>query len=356
MRMHERTETITVRSGRSVKLMSTNNELGALDYLMIKLVAAQWSQALADGDQERFSECFSPDGHLEIVGGLDVDVFGGVSRGHSDLCGFVDRAVEKHGRNAIRLWDNIPLIYGNRQGATLENYFFVFFPSVDGAFLLGSGVSKSQLEKVGDTWRFQSRSLAFDDFDQSQADQILPLFLECGVCSPVPTEWAGNVAVNSQADPLDYELILQTHAGYNHFWDFTRQKEWVDLFTEDGEFNLLGVEPYYETAPTTYKGKDALLEYAKAPASGLSEGRARHWNSLPFISIQGDRAIAYVPCMASTAGALSDFLPVWSVLYADRMRKVDGKWLFEQRVAVSDYTPDHRSKVVDALSGRFAKT
>lgn len=122
----------------------------------------------------------------------------------------------------------------------------------------------------------------------------------------------------------DRQAIDQLVAGdYPRALDSRQWKDYVALFTEDGELALLG---------QTTKGRPALLEFL----NNFPDDNVVHVITNLSYKIQGDTA---------TGGAywqdvgLANNLPavVAAGHYEDSLRKVNGDWKFAKRVIVIKY-------------------
>jgi uncharacterized protein (TIGR02246 family) len=125
----------------------------------------------------------------------------------------------------------------------------------------------------------------------------------------------------SQHDDVDQ--IRQLIARYCHLVDARRIEEWVDCFTDDGVFELRG---------SRTQGRDALLKMGEGiRQSGMS---SRHWVTNVLVDVDGDEATSesYLMMLSATAE------PVIGVsgVYRDRVRRVDGRWRFAERVVTFD--------------------
>jgi hypothetical protein len=127
---------------------------------------------------------------------------------------------------------------------------------------------------------------------------------------------------------MDYEDIRQLLARYNFAIDLGDAEGWAATFTPDGAFECSGL-PEGNPFGGRYEGSDALLGYAKMHY-GHAKGRARHWNWNLEIDGDGDTATMRCYMMALSVGH-PPAVQGSTGIYRDRLRKVDGRWLFEER-------------------------
>lgn len=115
---------------------------------------------------------------------------------------------------------------------------------------------------------------------------------------------------------------------------FSRYQQLVDdeggpggveaLYTPDGE---------YEQGGSLLRGRDELKAfYDRAPAVRAEAGLtgAKHFFTLPRITVDGDRAEASSDMMLLVPGATGP--EIWAVMhYEDELRRLDGTWLLASR-------------------------
>ncbi len=131
----------------------------------------------------------------------------------------------------------------------------------------------------------------------------------------------------------DHREIVELVARYNWALDVTRNPAAVaDCFTEDGVF--------VSGNGTGGRTRDGLREYFGGGGERLRPGGApvlRHWTTNHLIDGDGNEAThsAYILLIAlGEAGARIDRTGV----YRDRLRRVDGRWLFaERQVSIDQY-------------------
>jgi hypothetical protein len=134
-------------------------------------------------------------------------------------------------------------------------------------------------------------------------------------------------------DAMDYEEIRSLLARYNLSIDSGEAKEWAACFTPDGVFECTGA-PEDSPFGGRHEGTTALEAYATG-FHAASKGRARHWNA--NLDIEGDGQEATMRCyLLSVSVRGPGALKGSSGAYRDRLRKVDGAWLFTERHIVVD--------------------
>lgn len=122
----------------------------------------------------------------------------------------------------------------------------------------------------------------------------------------------------------DEAAIRDTIMLYNFFLDDHRTEEWANLFTEDGEFRVGRLH---------VKGRDVIRrDLGEHPRTGkhlihpgivrfISDTEARAWSDLLRIDISPEEPDNPNKLVITSAAR-----------YYDRLVKVDGNWLFAERV------------------------
>ena len=128
---------------------------------------------------------------------------------------------------------------------------------------------------------------------------------------------------------LDYEQIRQLLARYNFAIDLGDPQGWAACFTSDGVFECTGV-PQGSSFGGRHVGREALTEYAKTHYA-RAKGHARHWNWTLEINGDGDNATMRCYLLALTTAARAGEVRGGSGIYRDKLRRVDGSWLFAER-------------------------
>ncbi len=120
----------------------------------------------------------------------------------------------------------------------------------------------------------------------------------------------------------DRLAIADVGARYNYAIDFGDVAGWVATFTEDGAF---------ENPSGRYEGPEGLKGFAVDFIAQFPDGR--HW--IHNLVVDGDGDEASAACYLHMFRAGSNEL-VATGRYDDKLRRVDGKWLFVERVVTVD--------------------
>ena len=137
---------------------------------------------------------------------------------------------------------------------------------------------------------------------------------------------------------LQRTAILETMARYCHYFDRADFENWLDLFTEDGAFELIG-------RSGSHNGKAALRAFTERIPVKDGTTQMMHIVSNEVIDFDSDTA---GQTDLSSARAMSYILvvrpdgarPLASWLagrYEDHLLKQDGKWRFKTRRVHFDY-------------------
>lgn len=116
----------------------------------------------------------------------------------------------------------------------------------------------------------------------------------------------------------DRAEIAQLRATYCHLLD---QRDWpafVDLFTEDGEFNGLAHA----------KGKTEIMSFFSGFVDGMAEG-FWHFCTNATIHLDGDRATGRISMEYLSLKKGVSYVAAGH--YDDRMERVNGVWKFRER-------------------------
>jgi ketosteroid isomerase-like protein len=135
----------------------------------------------------------------------------------------------------------------------------------------------------------------------------------------------------SRADDIDE--IRQLLARIFHYGDDQDVERWLDCYTDDAIFRSSRID---------MDGREELR--AGFPfLRGTSP--TRHWIGNIVCDVDGDEAssVAYLLVVSATFPPV----PVCSGVYHDRFRRVDGRWLFSERVL----TMDGEAQMAAALAG-----
>jgi hypothetical protein len=119
--------------------------------------------------------------------------------------------------------------------------------------------------------------------------------------------------------------ILDLAARYSHATDHGDGEALADTFTDDGIFEIAGMEPR--------QGRAAHLEAGSAPRP---EGLVmRHFISNPVIEGDGDSAT--MKLYVEVKNVAADGKPMLVGCYFDDLRRVNGAWKFAKRRVEVDY-------------------
>lgn len=123
------------------------------------------------------------------------------------------------------------------------------------------------------------------------------------------------------------EQIRELYVRYALSIDADRSEDWVACFTEDGVFESKRLG--------RHAGREALMAFTRLYKEYQAGAQVRHVISNISVRIEGDRATGtcYLTYYHSKNGK-SELAAVGG--YNDRLRKVDGKWLFEYRKVFVD--------------------
>jgi len=127
----------------------------------------------------------------------------------------------------------------------------------------------------------------------------------------------------------DHEQIRALVARYNFAFDFGDADAWAACFSDDGAFESVGVE-----SEPVHVDRADLPAFAERQF-GINQLRGRHWTNNELIEIDGDTATMQCYLVAIT----TDRRIAATGVYRDRLRKVDGHWLFSLRHVDVDTRP-----------------
>jgi hypothetical protein len=130
--------------------------------------------------------------------------------------------------------------------------------------------------------------------------------------------------------PADWVAIQNLYAYYNLCSDTGYAEGFASCFTEDGILDQ-------ESRPILLRGRENILVYKRQEASRRNGKYRRHWNSGLLLHKTADdivQAWCYLHAYDGTPG----WLPVHqgAGVYHDTLQKVDGCWLFAERVLTMD--------------------
>jgi hypothetical protein len=150
----------------------------------------------------------------------------------------------------------------------------------------------------------------------------------------------------------DREAIRELTARYDFAIDMGDYEAYANTFTVDGTFWVDGFGEG-STVGGRHTGRPALFEFAKLNYEAY-QGYLRHWNNgTAIIEGDGDRAVMRSYMIGITTGMLGEAHILETGVYYDRLRKIDGDWLFEERHFIADPQFQHRGLTWDP--DRFAR-
>lgn len=123
-------------------------------------------------------------------------------------------------------------------------------------------------------------------------------------------------------DIEDRISIRELYDRYVWAIDDAATEAWVDCFTEDGIFD----SPRFGR----YQGVEGLRKFARVYTDSLGGAKTRHVTTNILFKIEGDRAEG--KCLLTyfhTKHGRSELAGVGG--YNDKLRKVNGRWLYEAR-------------------------
>jgi ketosteroid isomerase-like protein len=126
----------------------------------------------------------------------------------------------------------------------------------------------------------------------------------------------------------DREQIHELYARYALAIDAGRYDEWVGYFTEDGVFD--------SSRMGRFEGREQLRRFTETYDRAREGGQIRHVISNVLVNIAGDTATG--TCYLNlyiTKNGKTEMIGV--ATYDDRLRKVNGRWVFQSRKVVMDH-------------------
>lgn len=131
------------------------------------------------------------------------------------------------------------------------------------------------------------------------------------------------------------EAIRRLVHSYAHAFDKRDLQRFMSLWTEDAVWSI---GPGHEA-----QGRTAIKESTEDVWRDMAA--SHHWSSNSVIDVDGDTAVAATDVHAVAQGADGSWTQT-AATYRDTYRRVDGTWLFEQRL-----TDIHRAwPIADSLS------
>ncbi|MBC5765806.1 aromatic-ring-hydroxylating dioxygenase subunit beta [Ramlibacter albus] len=143
---------------------------------------------------------------------------------------------------------------------------------------------------------------------------------------------------------VDLLSLCAFNAEYARTIDSDRLEQWPAFFTEDCSYRITNVENEAEGLPAgiVYADSRAMLEdriAALREANIYERQRYRHILGMPVVeSADATSATAITPFMVARIMHTGETHVFATGEYRDRFRKVDGKLLLSERVAVCDST------------------
>jgi hypothetical protein len=319
--------------------------LTALDYEKIKQLHATFAQSLDFGDAETFTSCFAEEGTYCEGGETHRDA--------AELRAFATESFAisaGHVRHAVVA---SPLIDGD--GADARSLSYVcgtrdYGPAVgEGQFtrsrLLRSGLYEDVLLKVADDWKYASRTFHRDGHDGVLQRFEKPLEIaHVDASASAETDATGMTA-------LDYEAIRQLTTRYGYTLDFADADGFVDVFTEDGAFELLTLGDPDFGGQGRIAGSKELYEMALALGPRVL-GHVRHGAVNTLVEGDGNTASASAYGFFTTdhgkpprSTEPDSFMIETTGIYRDELVKRDGVWRYQTRTFRYDGWPDVLNQV-----------
>jgi hypothetical protein len=120
----------------------------------------------------------------------------------------------------------------------------------------------------------------------------------------------------------DIEAIKQLTARYNRTSDEGDIEAWLDCYTPDGWFGRSNTTRRFE-------GREGLIEL-----DASNDVSSRHVTTDHIIEVDGDAATQ--TCYLLFLDRKNGFLPAMFGTYEDKLRKIDGRWYFTERMLLVD--------------------
>jgi SnoaL-like domain len=128
----------------------------------------------------------------------------------------------------------------------------------------------------------------------------------------------------------DRDDICELHARYNHHMDSYDAEAFVELFTADGSWELVGGAEKHE-------GHSSLAAFIGGLKAAAGENRFHHCVFNEMIDVDGDRATArsYVMNWLFRSGEPPRLTAFGR--YSDELRREGGRWRFAHRQLDCDW-------------------
>ena len=125
----------------------------------------------------------------------------------------------------------------------------------------------------------------------------------------------------------DKDAIRELLAWYCFHFDAGRFDDWLNLFTEDGVFDVSGVGRFV--------GRTQLRAFLKNVPVANGVPTMKHCVMNDIVRVDGDEATAQSYVLVARHGERLELGVAGR--YEDRLRRVDGQWRFMERKAFLDY-------------------
>ena len=150
--------------------------------------------------------------------------------------------------------------------------------------------------------------------------------------------------LEAQVRRLEEERDLrELLARYSFTADLFRGQPWVDLWTDDGVYEL-SAEERADGHPQRYAGRDELMALITGPGMP-PPGRSQHHTQGPLVfRIDGDRAVAEGYSVTYVNRPSGN--EVWNMGFSRwTFRRVDGVWKIERRQRREIGSPDQAEMI-----------
>ena len=142
----------------------------------------------------------------------------------------------------------------------------------------------------------------------------------------------------SALTPEDRFAILELVAQYNYAADYGDAETWADAFATDGVFE--GERQTADGVERTFlvKGREELKRLYNSLHEKWRSIRYRHWNNNHIMDSDGQTAshrcyFQFIRLTDNTATISA------TAVYKDKLRKINGRWKFENRKIIWDIPP-----------------
>ena len=125
----------------------------------------------------------------------------------------------------------------------------------------------------------------------------------------------------------DKEAIRELLALYCFHFDGGRFDDWLDLFTEEGVFEVSGVG--------RFTGREQLRAFLKNVPLTNGVPAMKHCVMNDIVRVDGDSATSQSYVLVARGGARLDLGVAGR--YEDRLQRVNGQWRFAERKAFLDF-------------------